>query len=307
MSSKENEIVIQHQKDLLGVFGSVLDERIGMKHSRYVIDDYFSADESIKPCCGAVPVSAEGIYALWMTAEGADPSKRLLYLHGGGYILGSVRGYQGLASYLSSATGASVLLIDYSLAPENKFPACIEDVKTAFNWMLENGPDGASSADKTYIAGDSAGGGLSLASTLAMRDEGLTLPDGVIALSPWAELEPTSTSFEENSETDPFLSREGITGMADAYVNSPEDKTNPLASPLFGSFKGFPDLLMQVGSREMLLDDAKRVAQKAEEEGCKVDLQVWEDMVHVWQGYAPFLPEAVEALEAIGNFVNGDK
>ena len=252
-------------------------------------------------CC------AEGVYALWITAEGADPNKRLLYLHGGGYILGSVRGYQGLASYLSRATGASVLLIDYSLAPENKFPAGIEDVKTAFNWMLENGPDGTSTADKTYIAGDSAGGGLSLASTLAMRDEGLTLPDGVIALSPWTELEPTSTSFEENSETDPFLSREGITGMADAYVNSPEDKTNPLASPLFGSFKGFPDLLIQVGSREMLLDDAKRVAQKAEEEGCKVDLQVWDDMVHVWQGYAPFLPEAVEALEAIGNFVNGDK
>jgi len=307
MSSKENEIVIQHQKDLLEVFGSVLDERIGMKHSRYVIDDYFSADESIKPCCAAVPVSADGIYALWMTAEGADPNKRILYLHGGGYILGSLRGYQGLGSHLSSATGASVLLIDYRLAPEDKFPACIEDVKTAFNWMLENGPNGSSPADKTYIAGDSAGGGLSLASTLAMRDEGLTLPDGVIALSPWAELEPTSASFEENSETDPFLSREGITGMADAYVNSPEDKRNPLASPLFASFKGFPDLLIQVGSREMLLDDAKRVAQKAVEEGCKVDLQVWEDMVHVWQGYAPFLPEAVEALEAIGNFVNGDK
>ena len=306
MSSKENKVVIQHQKDLLEVFGSVLDERIGMKHSRYVIDDYFSADESIKPCCEAVPVSADGIYALWMTAEGADPNKRLLYLHGGGYILGSVRGYQGLASYISSATGASVLLIDYRLAPEDKFPACIEDVKTAFNWMLENGPAGSSPANKTYIAGDSAGGGLSLASTLAMRDEGLSLPDGVIALSPWTELEPTSSSFEDNKETDPFLSREGITGMADTYVNSPEEKTNPLASPLFASFKDFPDLLIQVGSREMLLDDSKRVAQKAKEEGCQVDLQVWEDMVHVWQGYAPFLPEALEALKSIGKFINKD-
>jgi acetyl esterase/lipase len=241
-----------------------------------------------------------------MTAEGADPNKRLLYLHGGGYILGSVRGYQGLASYISSATGASVLLIDYRLAPEDKFPACIEDVKTAFNWMLENGPAGSSPANKTYIAGDSAGGGLSLASTLAMRDEGLSLPDGVIALSPWTELEPTSSSFEDNKETDPFLSREGITGMADTYVNSPEEKTNPLASPLFASFKDFPDLLIQVGSREMLLDDSKRVAQKAKEEGCQVDLQVWEDMVHVWQGYAPFLPEALEALKSIGKFINKD-
>ena len=151
MSSKENEIVIQHQKDLLEVFGSVVDERIGMKHSRYVIDDFFNADESIKPCCEAVPVSAEGVYALWLVAEGADPNKRILYLHGGGYILGSLRGYQGLGSHLSSATGASVLLIDYRLAPEDKFPACIEDVKTAFNWMLENGPGGAGSADKTYL------------------------------------------------------------------------------------------------------------------------------------------------------------
>ncbi|MFP6596623.1 MAG: alpha/beta hydrolase [Candidatus Hydrogenedentota bacterium] len=307
MSSKENQIVIQHQKDLLEIFASVTDERIGMKHSRYVIDDYFSADESIKPCCAAVPASADGIYALWLLAEGADPKKRILYLHGGGYVVGSLRGYQCLGSHLSAATGACVLLIDYRLAPEDKFPAGIEDVKTAFNWMLKNGPDGASPAAKSYIGGDSAGGGLSLASTLAMRDEGLILPDGVVALSPWTELEPTSASFEDNSETDPFLSKEGITGMADAYVNTEDEKRNPLASPLFASFRDFPDLLIQVGSREMLLDDSKRVAEKAKEEGCQVDLQVWEDMVHVWQGYAPFLPEAVEALDAIGRFVNRDQ
>ena len=307
MSSKENQIVIQHQKDLLEIFASVTDERIGMKHSRYVIDDYFNANESIKPCCAAVPVSADGIYALWLTSEGADPNKRILYLHGGGYVVGSLRGYHSFGSHLSAATGASVLLIDYRLAPEDKFPAGIEDVKTAFSWMLKNGPDGSSAADKTYIAGDSAGGGLSLASTLAMRDEGLALPDGVMALSPWTELEPTSASMENNSETDPFLSREGITGMADAYVTTQDEKMNPLASPLFASFKDFPDLLIQVGSREMLLDDSKRVAEKAKDDGCQVDLQVWEDMVHVFQGYAPFLPEANQALEAIGRFVNGNR
>ena len=126
-------------------------------------------------------------------------------------------------------------------------------------------------------------------------------------MSPWTELEPTSTSMKENSETDPFLSIEGITGMADAYVNSPDEKKNPLASPLFASYKGFPDLLIQVGSREMLLDDSKNVAEKATAEGCHVEVQVWDDMVHVFQGYAPFLPEAVEALEAIGFFVHREK
>jgi acetyl esterase/lipase len=307
MSSKENEIVIQYQKDLLEVLGSIVDERIGLKHSRYVIDDYFSADESIQPCCPAVSVNADGIYGFWSAAEGSDPNKRILYLHGGGYVVGSLRGYHCFASHLSAATGASVLVIDYRLAPEHKFPAGIEDAKTAFAWMLDNGPDGRAPAAKTFIAGDSAGGGLSLATTLALRDDGAPLPDGVVALSPWTELEPTSTSMKENSETDPFLSIEGITGMADAYVNSPDEKKNPLASPLFASYEGFPDLLVQVGSREMLLDDSKNVAEKATAEGCQVELQVWDDMVHVFQGYAPFLPEAVEALEAIGVFVNRDR
>ena len=119
MSSKENKKVIEHMNQTVNRFYSIEDERLGMKHFRYVMDDYFAADESIK-CCGSVkPVSADGVYALWVTTENSDPKKRILYLHGGGYVIGSVRGYLPLASHLAKATGASILLIDYSLSPEN--------------------------------------------------------------------------------------------------------------------------------------------------------------------------------------------
>ena len=132
-------------------FYSIEDERLGMKHFRYVMDDYFAADESIK-CCGSVkPVSADGVYALWVTTENSDPKKRILYLHGGGYVIGSVRGYLPLASHLAKATGASILLIDYSLSPENIFPSAVNDAKTAYHWMLSNGPDGEEEHKSIYI------------------------------------------------------------------------------------------------------------------------------------------------------------
>ena len=132
MSSEQNSIVIKHMEKTVERFYSIEDERLGMKHFRYVVDDYFAADESIKCCGEVVPVSADGIYSLWVTAEGSDPKKRILYLHGGGYVIGSLRGYLPLASHLSKATGASVLLIDYRLSPEDQYPAAVEDAKIAF-------------------------------------------------------------------------------------------------------------------------------------------------------------------------------
>ena len=148
MSSEENKKVIDHMNQTVSRFYSIEDERLGMKHFRYVMDDYFAADESIK-CCGSVkPVSADGVYALWVTTENSDPKKRILYLHGGGYVIGSVRGYLPLASHLAKATGASVLLIDYSLSPESIFPSAVNDAKLAYNWMLNNGPEGEEEKEK---------------------------------------------------------------------------------------------------------------------------------------------------------------
>ena len=304
MSSKENKIVIEHMNKTVEKFYSIEDERLGMKHFRYVMDDYFAADESIQ-CCGNVsPVSADGVYALWVTTKDSDPNKRILYFHGGGYVIGSIRGYLPLASHLSKATGASVLLIDYSLSPENIFPAAVDDAKRAYNWMLDNGPEGEERYKKAFISGDSAGGGLSVATTLAIKDDNGILPNAIMPISPWVEMDPVSQSYEDNKELDPFVSKDGIAWFSSVYVPNENERKNPYASPLYGDFKDFPPMLIQVGTREVLLDDSKKLNEKAKLDGCDVEIQIWDDMVHIFQGFAPYLPEANEALESISKFIS---
>ena len=304
MSSKENKIVIEHMNKTVEKFYSIEDERLGMKHFRYVMDDYFAADESIQ-CCGNVsPVSADGVYALWVTTKDSDPNKRILYFHGGGYVIGSIRGYLPLASHLSKATGASVLLIDYSLSPENIFPAAVDDAKRAYNWMLDNGPEGEERYKKAFISGDSAGGGLSVATTLAIIDDNGILPNAIMPISPWVEMDPVSQSYEDNKELDPFVSKDGIAWFSSVYVPNENERKNPYASPLYGDFKDFPPMLIQVGTREVLLDDSKKLNEKAKLDGCDVEIQIWDDMVHIFQGFAPYLPEANEALESISKFIS---
>ncbi len=304
MSSKENKIVIEHMNKTVEKFYSIEDERLGMKHFRYVMDDYFAADESIQ-CCGNVsPVSADGVYALWVTTKDSDPNKRILYFHGGGYVIGSIRGYLPLASHLSKATGASVLLIDYSLSPENIFPAAVDDAKRAYKWMLDNGPEGEERYKKAFISGDSAGGGLSVATTLAIKDDNGILPNAIMPISPWVEMDPVSQSYEDNKELDPFVSKDGIAWFSSVYVPNENERKNPYASPLYGDFKDFPPMLIQVGTREVLLDDSKKLNEKAKSDGCDVEIQIWDDMVHIFQGFAPYLPEANEALESISKFIS---
>ena len=304
MSSKENKIVIEHMNKTVEKFYSIEDERLGMKHFRYVMDDYFAADESIQ-CCGNVsPVSADGVYALWVTTKDSDPNKRILYFHGGGYVIGSIRGYLPLASHLSKATGASVLLIDYSLSPENIFPAAVDDAKRAYKWMLDNGPEGEERYKKAFISGDSAGGGLSVATTLAIKDDNGILPNAIMPISPWVEMDPVSQSYEDNKELDPFVSKDGIAWFSSVYVPNENERKNPYASPLYGDFKNFPPMLIQVGTREVLLDDSKKLNEKAKSDGCDVEIQIWDDMVHIFQGFAPYLPEANEALESISKFIS---
>ena len=303
-SSLQSKIVYSHQENLVKTFFSINDESIGMKHFRYTNDDYFSADDSIKKIGKNSPVVADGIYAQWVTTENSDPDKRILYLHGGGYAIGSIRGYLSLTSQIAKATDCSVLVIDYSLAPENKFPAAIEDSKKAFSWMLENGPEGKQNANKSFICGDSAGGGLALGVTLALKDSNMALPNAVIPLSPWAELDPVSGSYEVNQSLDPYITKEAISAFRDIYINDESELKNPYASPVYGNFDGFPPILIQVGSREVLLDDSKKIEEKAKSSGCDVTLEIWDDMVHVFHGYAPFLPEANEAIDKIGLFIS---
>jgi acetyl esterase/lipase len=236
----------------------------------------------------------------WVLAPGADPEIRLLYLHGGGFVSGSGGFYLTLAAHLSAAARCAVLLPDYRLAPEHPFPAGLEDCVRAHEWMLANGPSGAARAKATFIAGDSAGGNLTLATLLALRDRRRPLPAGGISLSPTTDLTLASESLK--TVEDPILSARSMPVFRDLYLGK-ADPRNPLASPVFGDYRGIPPLLVQAGEHEMLRDDSVRVAKKARADGVSVKLEVWPGMFHVFQSHEPLLPEAREAIDHAAEFI----
>jgi epsilon-lactone hydrolase len=234
----------------------------------------------------------------WVLAPGADPNLRLLYLHGGGWVSGTGGNYLPLAADISAAAKCAVLLPDYRLAPEHPFPAGLEDCVSAHDWLVAQGPNGPAPAKATFIAGDSAGGNLTLATLLALRDRKRPLPAGGIALSPATDFTLTSESLK--TVPDPIISARTMPEFRDRYLGK-SDPHNPLASPVFGDYRGIPPLLIQVGEHEMLLDDSVRVAKKAREDGISVKLEVWPGMVHVFQVRG--LPESREAVEHIADFM----
>ena len=251
------------------------------------------------------PVDAGGVPAEWIHGPGALADRRLLYLHGGGYVAGGLGSHRPLAGRISMATGCWVLLIDYRLAPEHPFPAAVDDATAAYRWMSENGPSGQSRAANTFIAGDSAGGGLTLATLLTLRDAGNALPDAAITLSPWTDLAVNEESMKTRASTDPFFDASMLPIlplMTTSYVGEANPQ-NPLVSPLYGDPTGFPPLLMQVGGAETLLDDSTKFAEKAKAVGVQVTLEVWPEMFHVWQALAPMFPEAQQAIDRIGEFI----
>jgi epsilon-lactone hydrolase len=247
-----------------------------------------------------IPVKVGEIPCEWVLAAGADPHLRLLYLHGGGWVSGSGGRYLPLAAHISAAAKCAVLLPDYRLAPEHRFPAGLEDCIRAHEWMLANGPSGPAPAQATFIAGDSAGGNLTLATLLALRDRRLPLPAGGIPISPATDWTLASESLK--TVADPIISAWTMPLFRDHYLGK-TDPRNPLASPVFGDYRGIPPLLIQVGEHEMLRDDSVRVAKKARADGISVKLEVWPGMFHVFQSHEPLLPEARESIAHIADFM----
>jgi acetyl esterase/lipase len=241
------------------------------------------------------------IPAEWVLAPEADPNLRLLYIHGGGFVSGSGGFYLAMAAHISAAGKCAVLLPDYRLAPEHRFPAGLDDCVAAHEWMLANGPDGVKPAMATFVAGDSAGGNLTLATLLALRDRKLPLPAGGISISPTTDLTLASESLK--TDDDPIISANTMPIFREHYLGKEGDPKDPLASPVFGDYHGIPPLLIQVGEHEMLHDDAIRVAEKARKDGAKVQLEDWAGMFHVFQSHEPLLPEGREAIEHIGEFI----
>jgi monoterpene epsilon-lactone hydrolase len=243
------------------------------------------------------PVSGPEIGAEWLEPPAAREGAALLYLHGGGYVIGSPRSHRHLAAALAKATGAATLLPDYRLAPEHPFPAAVEDAVAAYRWLLDRG----AAAPRVVIAGDSAGGGLTVATLVALRDRGLPPPADGVCISPWVDLTCGGASYGEKAASDPIVTREGVTEMARAYLGATDPRA-PLASPLFADLAGLPPLLVQVGSEEVLLDDAVGLAEQARAAGVAATLEIWPDMIHVWHWFFPMLDEGQRAIEGAGAF-----
>ena len=242
-------------------------------------------------------VSAPAAPAEWLRPPGAVAGRVVLYLHGGGYVIGSPRSHRHLAAAIASAAAASALLLDYRLAPEHPFPAAVDDATAAYRWLL----DQAIAPEHVVIAGDSAGGGLTMATLLALRDRGVPLPAGGVCISPWVDLTCSGGSYRTKATVDPIVTQAGVAEMARAYLGNVSPRT-PLASPLFADLRGLPPLLIHVGSDEVLLDDSVQLAATAKAASVETTIEVWERMIHVWHWFLPMLDEAGSAVETIGRF-----
>jgi len=245
---------------------------------------------------------AGGVPGEWIHAVGARADKVLLYLHGGGYVAGSPASHRALTSALSREARVRVLALDYRLAPEHPYPAALDDAMSAYTWLLDQGFPARSIA----IGGDSAGGGLTAATLVRLRDTpAMPLPAAAFMLSPWADLAGTGESVRTRAALDPMIGGD-LAAFGRYYVGPDGDPQHPLISPIHADMRGLPPLLIQVGTREVLHDDAIRLAERVRAGQGKVELEVWDDMIHVFQVFPSLLPEARRAIRRIGEFLRAE-
>lgn len=225
--------------------------------------------------------------------------KYILYLHGGGYCMGSTEASLNLIGQIIDQSKCSVLSVDYRLAPENPFPTALDDAVSAYVWMLDNGI----SSEDIIIVGESAGGGLALSVMIELKNKLISLPKAAVLMSPWTDLTESGESYELCLDTDPYYNEDSIDNKtADMYAGG-EDKHNPLISPLFADLSSLPEILIQVGTRDRLYNDSTRAQSSLLKYGVNVELKVYEDMWHVWHTFGERLPEAKQAVSEIGEFI----
>ncbi len=288
-------------EDLYGFFTD--EEMLKLaKFFRFVIDYYIQNQMRTHPLPENIKIeeiNIEGVPAEWQIVPGAIKGKVILYFHGGGMVLMSPKTHRALTIEIGKLTKMRVLSVDYRLAPEHPFPAQLEDCVKAYKWLLSQGIK----AENIVIAGDSAGGNLTLTTLLKLRDEGIPLPVGAVALSPATDFTDNSNSFFENAETDPILADRGIFWWLTAFLAG-ADPNNPFISPILADLKNLPPILIQVSTSEMLYDHSTRFIERAKAAGVDATLQEWKDTIHVFQGFGLYdLPEAKEAIIKIGDFI----
>lgn len=244
------------------------------------------------------PVQIDGVDAEWSEAPEVAVDRVILYFHGGGYTIGSIATHRQVVADLSRAAGVRVLSLAYRLGPENPHPAAVEDAVSAYRFLLslELQPG------RIAFAGDSAGGGLTVAALIAVRDAGLPSPAAGVCISPWLDLTQSGESYQTRAAEDPLVSKKVLDLMSAAYLDG-QDPRQPTASPLFAKLEGLPPILIQVGTAEVLLDDSLRFAEAGKAAGVDVELQVWEDMIHVWHCFAALIPQGGEAIAKIAEYL----
>jgi monoterpene epsilon-lactone hydrolase len=250
--------------------------------------DVYSAEQS----------KVGGIDGEWVRTRASLADAALLYLHGGGYSIGSPKSHRHMVGALCVESGLPSFVAGYRLAPEHRFPAALDDAVAAYRGLLESGI----AASRLAIAGDSAGGGLTVATLVAARTQGLPMPACAVAISPWCDLGQGGEAFRARAKRDPIVSKDGLDSLAKAYLGDVDPKT-PLASPLFADLKGLPPLLIQVGTEEALHEDAVRLRARAEEAGVEVSAESWGGMIHVWHIFHPILSEGRDAIARAGRFL----
>lgn len=280
---------------------SALDRRLSVQEQRTRLDEIARRGIRLPKGVTVSRVQAGGVYAEWVEPCDVAPQHAILYLHGGGYCICSLDTHRGLAARLALASGMRVLLIAYRLAPEHPYPAALEDSLGAYHWLLGHGFSPA----RIAIGGDSAGGGLALACALSLRDACAPLPAAIFCLSPWTDLTYSGETIHTLADVEPLL-KPGKTSIMTSIVSYYAGTHNPaeaLISPLFADLHGLPPLLIHVGSDEILLSDSTRFAEKARCAEVEVTLEIWEGMWHVFQVFAPYVPEAQQSIDKIGEFV----
>jgi monoterpene epsilon-lactone hydrolase len=244
------------------------------------------------------PITANGVAAEWSLAPGSDPSRVLTFFHGGGYCSGSIVSHRTMVTEVGRAAGVRTLAVGYRLAPEHPFPAALEDALAAYDFLLDQGI----AADRIAIGGDSAGGGLTLATMTSLRDAGKPLPGAGWLVSPWVDLQMTGASMTAKADVDPLIQKSYLEELASAYLAG-TDPADPRVSPLRANLTGLPPLLIQVGSAETLLDDAVRITRRAGAADVPVTLEIFPHMIHAWHLWAAQLSSGRRAIAAAGAFI----
>jgi acetyl esterase/lipase len=266
------------------------------------------ARESMDRALGAIPL-ADGVFsgetdaggcpAVWVRPQGGAMDRVLLYLHGGGYRAGSATAFSGFASQFAAVMGMPVLLPDYRLAPEHRFPSAVEDVMRAYRWLLD---EVGYSPGRVVLLGDTAGGGLVVATMLAARDRGLPQPAAGACLSPLFDLTASGESYDKFAEDDPIYSRAQAFAAAADYLGDASPR-EPLASPLFADLSGLAPLMVHAAEREVLVDDARALVAGVLAAGGRANLEVWPDLMHFWHLFVPDVPESTAAVLGVAEFL----